>query len=255
MERLNWRTHQDWNNTANLVSKRRAVENQSFTNEIPDFYLTSLCQVCMSKQCTPAQVSSSPYFTISFNRGLEGSNIYQSLHEFLQQSARDRKGACVCLCSDGLKENWMFFRQLQPHCSHRNGTARTSSFTETNWWQNKSSFPQLLSMATACICWVRWGKDDIFSSERVHWKRVLSCVPKGEALQLKLPYARWKLLEREVLVYSTEHHCSFPPRTLGRSQSNSRWQKDGLVRPDPWSHSALKDEKRKWKLVCIKYML
>lgn len=158
MERLNWRTHQDWNNTANLVSKRRAVENQSFTNEIPDFYLTSLRQVCMSKQCTPAQLSSSPYFTISFNRGLEGSNIYQSLHEFSEQSARDRKGACVCLCSDGLKENWMFFRQLQPHCSHRNGTAHTSSFTDTNWWQNKSSFPQLLSMATACICWVDEGR-------------------------------------------------------------------------------------------------
>lgn len=148
MERINHRTHQDWNKTANLVIKRRAVENQRFTNLIPRLLFDILTPGLYEQIVYVCPALQQPIFYHQLLQRLRGLKHLPASTRIFGTVSQGQKRR-LCLCSYSLKINWMLVRQLKPH---RNFTARTFSFKETNWWQSRSSFPQLHSTAVACIC-------------------------------------------------------------------------------------------------------
>lgn len=129
MERINRRTHQDWNKTANLVIKRRAVENQGFTNLIPRLLFDILTPGLYGQIVHVCPALQQPIFhhqLLQRLRGLKHLPASTGIFGTVSQGQKRR----LCLCSYSLKINWMLVRQLKPH---RNFTARTFSFKETNW--------------------------------------------------------------------------------------------------------------------------
>jgi len=145
-ERNRGKIHRERNDTAHLVSKKRAeVEKQNLKNEIPGFSLASLRQkVCTSTACVPVRLPSSQYST-SLDRGIKGSKIYCVPTRFCGMGSWGQKGS-VCLCVFGRLQSKLNagLDSTNPskgeQCGRRNRFARSLHLllrTEASGWQER----------------------------------------------------------------------------------------------------------------------